>query len=36
MSNPDWKIRMIIKALKRLFKTGVTLMEKIEQGKEID
>ncbi len=31
----DWKIKMIIRALKRLFKTGVTLMEKIEQGEEI-
>ena len=31
----DWKVKMLIKAMIRLFKTGVTLLEKIEKGEEV-
>jgi len=35
MKTSEWKIKMLIKALLRVFKTGVTLLEKIEQGIEV-
>lgn len=31
----EWKIRMLIRALIRMFKTGITLLEKIERGEEV-
>jgi hypothetical protein len=32
----SWETRMMIKAFLRIFKTGVTLMEKIENGIDIE
>jgi len=33
--SPEWKIKMLLKALKRIFKTAVKLIERIENGEEI-